>query len=168
MPRPDRRRAAGRRPATAPAPRRSTTPSTAALEPAARRAASRSLTKPDPLADLDPVKDADPFDDLPDHEPPTRRSSGAPPTARRRRCEVDAGEPEAGGVDLGGGGQVVDAGPQAGQALLAGPLDDAVDERLAPRSKRAWVRSRPNRRSTKRSARSVSTRRRRMASVTCP
>ena len=42
--------------------------------------------------------------------------------------EVDAGEPEAGGGELGRGGEVVGLRPQTGQAVLAGALDHPVDE----------------------------------------
>ena len=46
--------------------------------------------------------------------------------------KVDAGQPEPGRVELVRGGQHRLLLPQAVQSLDAGPLDHAVDERLAP------------------------------------
>src|SRR5947208_1599805 len=46
--------------------------------------------------------------------------------------QVDAGEPEAGGVQLGRRGELALGVPQAAQALLAGALDDSGDEGRAP------------------------------------
>src|SRR5690606_39384359 len=46
--------------------------------------------------------------------------------------QLDAGQPQARGVDLGRAGQHLLALPQAGEALGAGALDDALDEGGAP------------------------------------
>src|SRR4051794_31135877 len=42
--------------------------------------------------------------------------------------DVDAGQPEAGGVELGRGGEVAGVGPQSLEPLGACPFDDAADE----------------------------------------
>ncbi len=46
--------------------------------------------------------------------------------------QADPLQPQAGGVHLGGCGEVARRRPQAGQSVLAGPLHHAADERPAP------------------------------------
>ena len=83
---------------------------------------------------------------------PSRRRPDTSADARRRLCarrlagttnsvgEVDAGEPEAGGVELGRRRQHRLALPQPVQAVGPGPLDDAAAERLR-RARSARVRA---------------------------
>ena len=97
------------------------------------------------------------------------RVSGANRPGRAGRSvqrQVDAGQPQAGGVDLGRGGQVA-ARRTHSRARPSAPARSTTPARSGvPRSYWAWVSSRPNSRSTKRSDSSASTRRRRTASVT--
>ena len=51
---------------------------------------------------------------------------------RRPLAQADPFEPEAGGVDLGRCGQGLGRGPQSGETLLPGPLEDTSDELGAP------------------------------------
>ena len=80
-----------------------------------------------------------------DPEPPWRNAGATVRRRARRRAgltcqasgrlsgvgQVDAGEPEAGGVDLGRRRQVALVVPEADQRRVARPLDDAVDEAAA-------------------------------------
>ena len=47
------------------------------------------------------------------------------------QSEIDAGQPEAGSVHLGGRGQLGRRRPQPGQAVRATPLEHTLHERVA-------------------------------------
>ena len=155
---------AGRLRALAPARRRGGRRRPAAVQP---RLAHRAAAGADP--DLRAAGDRGPGRrprvdlDAPRRPRPSDRSRRGRPSS----LELEAGQPQAGGVDLGRGGQRLLGLPEPVEARLAGPLDDAVDEG-DPTVEVAWPSSRPSSRSTKRSASPASTRSRRTASASRP